>query len=162
VALLSGDRPENAKAVAEAVGITEVAGDLLPQEKVAQVEQLTRESRRVLMVGDGTNDAPALSSATVGLALATHGGGGGIAAEAADVVLLVDDLRRIPEAVTIGRRTLAIARQGIVVGLGLSAAGMVAAALGHLPPVAGALFQEAVDVAVILGALRSARGEKAG
>ena len=161
LALLSGDRKENAAAVAQAVGITEVAADLLPQEKVAHIQALARDSHRVLMIGDGTNDAPALSSATVGLALATHGGGRGIAAEAADVVLLADDLHRIPEAVQIGRRTLRIARQSIVVGLGLSAAGMVAAALGHLSPVAGALFQETVDVAVIVNALRSAGSGKA-
>ncbi len=153
ITLLSGDRAENAAAVARAVGIVEVAGDVLPEEKSEHVARLTKTSRRVLMVGDGTNDAPALSSATVGLALAAHGGG--IAAEAADVVLLADDLGRLPEAVKIGRHTLRIARQSIVVGLGLSAAGMVAAAAGYLAPVIGALFQEAVDVAVILNALRA-------
>lgn len=155
VALLSGDHAENVAAVARAVGITEVAADLLPEDKVRHIARLAAGARRVLMVGDGTNDAPALSSAAVGLALAGHGGG--IAAEAADVVLLVDDLSRVPEAIAISRRTLRIARQSLIVGLGLSTVAMTVAALGHLAPAVGALLQEAIDVTVILHALRAAR-----
>ncbi len=153
VALLSGDHAENVAEVARSVGIDEVAADLLPEGKVAHVRRLGLGSRRVLMVGDGTNDAPALSTAAVGVALAAHGGG--IAAEAADVVLLVDDLGRVPEAVAIGRRTLRIAKQSIVAGLGLSAVGMAFAAAGLLAPTAGALAQEAIDIAVIVNALRT-------
>jgi len=155
IALLSGDHDGNVEAVARAVGIDEVAADLLPEDKVAYVGRLAGAHRRVLMVGDGTNDAPALSSAAVGLALGAHGGG--IVAEAADVVLLVDDLSRVPEAVAIGRRTMGIARQSIAAGLGLSGIAMLLAAAGYIPPAAGALLQEAIDVAVILNALRSAR-----
>jgi P-type E1-E2 ATPase len=155
IALLSGDHAENVAAVARAVGIEEVAADLLPEDKVNQVLRLTQARRRVLMVGDGTNDAPALSSSAVGLALGAHGGG--IVAEAADVVLLVDDLGRVPEAVAIGHRTMRIARQSIVVGLGLSGIAMLVAAAGYIPPTAGALLQEGIDVAVILNALRAAR-----
>lgn len=158
VLLLSGDSAANVASVAGAVGITEFAGDLLPQDKVHRVTTLGAGVRKVLMVGDGTNDAPALSSAAVGLALAAHGGG--IAAEAADVVLLADDLERVPEAVEIGRRTMKIARQSILAGLGLSAAAMVVAAAGFLPPAAGALLQEGIDVAVILNALRAAGGNR--
>jgi heavy metal translocating P-type ATPase len=154
--LLSGDHTANATALAAEAGITRVQGDMLPRDKAARVRELTSAGRRVLMVGDGTNDAPALSAAAVGVALGGHGSGG-IAAEAADVVLLVDDLARIPEAMAIGRDTMRIARQSIVAGLGLSAAGMVVAALGYLPPTAGALAQEAIDLAVILNALRAAR-----
>lgn len=156
VLLLSGDSAPNVAAVAREVGIAEVGADLLPEDKVRRVAALPAGARRVLMVGDGTNDAPVLSSAAVGLALAAHGGG--IAAEAADVVLLVDDLERVPEAVEIGRRTIRIARQSILAGLGLSAAAMVAAAFGLIPPAAGALLQEGIDVAVILNALRAVRG----
>lgn len=155
IVLLSGDHADNVSQVAMAANIQEVAADLLPQDKVAHVLRLAKASRRVLMVGDGTNDAPALSSAAVGLALAAHGGG--IAAEAADVVLLVDNLGRVPEAVHIGRRTMRIARQSIVVGLGLSAIAMLVAAAGYLAPAPGALLQEAIDVAVILNALRASR-----
>ena len=114
---------------------------------------LVDQGHKVVMVGDGTNDAPALSRATVGVALAAHGGG--ISAEAADVVILVDDLQRVIEAIQISRRTLRIARQSINVGLGLSLVAMGIAAAGGIPPVAGALLQEAIDVAVILNALRA-------
>lgn len=153
--LLSGDHTENVHPVAEALGITDARGDLLPDGKVAVVKALEAEGRRVVMVGDGTNDAPALSAATVGIALAAHGGG--ISAEAAGVVLLADDVTRTEEAIVIARRAVRIARQSIVWGLGLSAAAMVVAAFGLIRPTAGALIQEAIDVAVILNALRAAR-----
>ena len=152
--LLSGDDQINSTAVAKAVGIDEAHGDLLPEAKVAYVQRLMKEGERVVMVGDGTNDAPALSSATVGIALAA--GGGGISAEAADAVILADDPTRIAEAIEISRRTLRLARQSIWVGLGLSGAAMIVASLGYIPPVAGALLQEGIDVAVILNALRAA------
>lgn len=157
VLLLSGDHSDNVLKVAAEVGITEARGDQLPQDKVAAVKALEAEGRRVLMVGDGTNDAPALAAATVGVALAAHGGG--ISAEAAGVVLLTDDVMRVEEAVAIGQRTVRIAKQSIGVGLALSAAGMVVAALGYLPPTAGALVQEAIDIAVIVNALRAAGAE---
>jgi heavy metal translocating P-type ATPase len=151
--LLSGDDQANATAVGLAIGTDEAHGGLLPGEKVAFVQRLVKRGERVLMVGDGTNDAPALSSATVGMALAS--GGGGITAEAADAVILADDPTRIAEAIAISRRTLRLARQSIWVGLGLSGVAMVAASLGYIPPVAGALLQEGIDVAVILNALRA-------
>lgn len=157
VVLLSGDHADNVAKIAREVGITEARGDQLPQDKVAAVKALEAEGRRVLMVGDGTNDAPALASATVGVALAAHGGG--ISAEAAGVVLLADDVMRVEEAVAIGQRTVRIAKQSIGAGLALSAAGMVVAALGYLPPTAGALVQEAIDIAVIVNALRAAAAE---
>jgi len=153
--LLSGDRTSNARAVAAAAGIEEVAGDLMPEGKVDAVRRLVAEGRAVLMVGDGTNDAPALSAATVGVALAGHGGG--ITAEAADVVVLADDLRCVPEVIGIGRRTMRIARQSIRVGLGLSGLAMVLAALGFIAPAIGAVLQEIIDVAVIANALRARR-----
>jgi heavy metal translocating P-type ATPase len=151
--LLTGDRQATANAVATEAGISEVHANLLPEDKVTIVARLVDQGQKVLMVGDGTNDAPALSRATVGVALAAHGGG--ISAEAADVVVLADDLRRITEAIEISRRTLRIARQSINVGLGLSLAAMGVAAMGGIPPIGGALLQEAIDVAVILNALRA-------
>jgi heavy metal translocating P-type ATPase len=158
--LLSGDHAENVRPVARALGITEAYGDLLPDGKVAAVRKLEAEGHRVLMVGDGTNDAPALSAATVGVALAAHGGG--ISAEAAGVVLLADDVTRVEDAVMIGQRAVRIARQSILWGLALSGTAMIIAALGFIPPTAGALIQEGIDVAVILNALRAAQGPHAG
>lgn len=153
--VLSGDHASNVQAVADEIGLTDARADLLPQDKVSAIRELVDGGERVLMVGDGTNDAPALSAATVGVALAAHGGG--ITAEAADVVLLADDLRRVPEAIRISRRTISVARQSLAVGLGLSAVAMVFAAFGLIRPTFGALLQEAIDVAVILNALRTSR-----
>jgi heavy metal translocating P-type ATPase len=153
--LLSGDRDSNTRAVARAVGITEARGDLLPPDKVATVRALEGDGERVVMVGDGTNDAPALSAAAVGVAMASHGGG--ITAEAADVVLLADDVTLVGEAIEIAKRTMRVARQSIWVGLALSVVAMIVAAFGYIPPAGGALLQEGIDVAVILNALRASR-----
>jgi heavy metal translocating P-type ATPase len=151
--LLSGDQSANVNAVAQHLGIREAAGDLLPQQKVMVVRDLVDAGEHVLMIGDGTNDAPALSAATVGIALASQSGG--ITAEAADVVILADDLLRISEAIQISRRTMRIARQSIWVGLGLSATAAGFAAAGLIAPTPGALLQEAIDLAVIVNALRA-------
>ena len=153
--LLSGDHTPNVKAIAAEAGIVDARGDLLPDGKVSVIHQLAREGARVMMVGDGTNDAPALSAAHVGVALASHGGG--ISAEAADVVVLADDLSRVADAIVIGQETLAIARQSIWLGLGLSAVAMGIASAGLLAPAAGALLQEGIDIASILNALRASR-----
>jgi heavy metal translocating P-type ATPase len=155
--MLSGDSQANASAVAATIGVDEALGDLLPVDKVAHVAALTHSGARVLMVGDGTNDAPALEHAHVGIALSGHGGG--ITAEAADIVILVDDLARVGEAIAIGQRTMGIARQSIWVGLSLSGIAMIFAAAGTIQPVIGALLQEVIDVAVILNALRASVGE---
>lgn len=155
IAMLSGDHTATALQVASEVGIDDVRAELRPEDKIAVVDDWLRQGHRVLMVGDGTNDAPALSAATVGVALAAHGDG--LTSAAADVVLLADDIGRIPEAVRIGRRTMRIARQSIQVGLGLSAVAMVAAAFGYIRPSMGALLQEAIDLAVLVNALRTSR-----
>jgi heavy metal translocating P-type ATPase len=155
ILIVSGDHLDNVRAVGAIAGVADVYGDLLPEDKVAIIRELVARGETVMMVGDGTNDAPALSTAQVGVALAEHGGG--IVAEAAGVVLLADDLSRVADAIRIGRRTMRIARQSIWVGLGLSALAMVFAAFGALPPVAGAVLQEGIDLAVILNALRTSR-----
>lgn len=161
IALLSGDHAPIAREVATLAGIQEVHGDLMPEDKARFIETLQAAGHTVLMVGDGTNDAPALSTADVGVALAAHGGG--IAAEAADVIVLIDSLERVGEVKAIADRTMRIARQSIRVGLGLSGVAMIVAAFGKLAPIAGAGLQEIIDVAVILNALRTSghpRGDR--
>lgn len=153
--LLSGDRMANARAVGRQVGITEVYGELLPGDKATLVTKFKARGDVVLMVGDGTNDAPALASADVGVALAGHGGG--VTSEAADVVLLADDLSLAADAVAIGKRTMRLARQSIIAGLALSGVAMAFASLGFIAPTEGAILQEAIDVAVILNALRTSK-----
>ena len=158
VALVSGDRPEIADEVARSAGIEHVYADQTPEDKLDVVRAIRGRPglQNVVMVGDGINDAPALALADVGIAMA--GKGATISSETADVVITVDDANRIALAILIGRRSLHIARQSVVYGLGLSVAAMVVAAFGYLPPVWGALFQEVIDVAVILNALRALRG----
>lgn len=151
--LLSGDHTANARAMAARVGIEDARGDLLPADKVAVVRSLVQQGHTVLMIGDGTNDAPALAAASVGVALAGHGGG--VSAEAAGVVILTDDFGRVADALAISRRTMRIARQSVWAGIIASGIAMIVAALGHIAPVGGALLQEAIDVAVILNALRA-------
>jgi P-type E1-E2 ATPase len=155
VLLLSGDRAENVRAIAHEAGIHESRGDMLPEDKVAIVKRLIDDGQTVVMLGDGTNDAPALGTASVGIALASHGRG--IATEAADVILLADDPSRVLDAIMISRRTMRIARQSIWFGLAVSGIGMVFAAAGAIVPIAGAAIQEVVDLAVILNALRASR-----
>ncbi len=153
VIMLTGDHEATARAVAMQAGITHVQAGLLPAGKVAAVQAWRKQIPDLMMVGDGINDAPALASAAVGVALGARGAA--ISAAAADVVLLVDDVTRVADALEISHRTMRIIFECIFVGLGLSAAAMVAAGLGLIPPVAGAAIQEAIDAAVILNALRA-------
>ncbi|MEZ5905958.1 MAG: heavy metal translocating P-type ATPase [Geminicoccaceae bacterium] len=155
IVMLSGDRHDVAEAVAAAVGVDTVLADRSPEDKVDAVRAERAEAVTV-MVGDGVNDAPALAAADVGVAMGARGAGA--ASEAADIVLLVDRLDRLAEGIRIARHTRRIAQQSVVAGMALSTAGMIVAALGHLPPVAGALVQEVIDVAVILNALRAIGG----
>jgi cation transport ATPase len=157
VAMVTGDRAAVANAVGEELGLDRVYADQAPDGKLDIVHSLRSrpDLQPVVMVGDGINDAPALALADVGVALG--GAGATVSSETADVVILVDRIDRVGDAVAIGRRSLGIARQSIVVGIGLSLVAMGFAAVGLLPPVSGALLQEGIDVAVIANALRALR-----
>jgi P-type E1-E2 ATPase len=150
--MLTGDAVEAARSAAERVGIAETRARLDPEEKLAAVRSLA-ERGRVMMVGDGINDAPALAAAAVGVAMGHHGAG--IATEAADLVITVENLERVADTIDLGRRMVTVARQGILFGMGASVLLMAVAALGYISPAAGALLQEAVDLAAILNALRA-------
>ncbi len=151
--MLTGDKAEHARKIAKEAGLDSVEAELLPEDKVANVTALKKHYSPLVMVGDGINDAPALAIATVGIAMGAHGSG--ISAEAADMVLLVDDVHMVGEAMWIGQRMLKIAKQSIYIGLGVSFALMILAAFGKIPAPTGALLQEILDAAVILNALRA-------
>lgn len=155
IVLVTGDRPEVAETIGAVIGVDEALAERSPADKL-EVVRAERRRAPTMMVGDGVNDAPALALADVGVAMGARGSSA--SSEAADVVLTVDRLDRLGEAHLLARRTHRIALQSVAVGMGLSMAAMGVAAAGLLPAVWGALLQEAIDVAVILNALRALRG----
>jgi P-type E1-E2 ATPase len=158
LAIVTGDRAAVADEVGARLGVDKVYAEHSPEEKLDVVRAMQRSSELspVLMVGDGINDAPALALADVGIAMGAAGATA--ASETADAVIVLDRVDRVADAVRIGRRSLHIARQSVLFGMGLSGILMCFAAVGLIPPVLGALLQEGIDVAVILNALRALRG----
>lgn len=152
--MLTGDRTEPAHEVAAVLGLDGVRAELSPADKVAAV-RAERDRAVSVMVGDGVNDAPALAAADIGVAMGARGSTA--SSEAADIVLTTDRVDRLADAVAIAERSRRIAVQSALGGMLLSLAAMAAAAFGLLPPAAGALLQEGIDVAVILNALRALR-----
>lgn len=152
IVLATGDRPEAATAVGALTGVDEVAAGLTPADKLEVVRREQRQAP-VIMTGDGINDAPALALADVGIAMGARGATA--ASEAADAVLTVDQIGRLGEVAALARRARGIALQSVLAGMGMSLAAMGVAAVGLLPAVWGALLQEAIDVAVIMNALRA-------
>jgi heavy metal translocating P-type ATPase len=159
VELVTGDRADLAAEVGAALGLDRVHPIATPQDKAAVVAAARRQGLTV-MVGDGINDAPALALADIGVAMGARGAAASV--QAADVVLLVDRIDRLADAIGIARRTRAIAVSSAAAGIALSLIAMAAAALGHLPPVQGALVQEVIDVVVVLNALRALAPPRAG
>lgn len=150
--LVSGDRESEVRYLADLVGIREVHAGQSPEQKLAIVREETARAN-TLFVGDGINDAPALTAATVGLAL---GEAAAVTGQAAGAVIMKPALESVDEFLHIGRRMRRIALQSAVGGMAVSLLGMALAAAGHLPPVAGALLQEAIDIAAVVNALRMA------
>jgi Cu+-exporting ATPase len=153
-AVLTGDRQSAAQAAARGLeGVNEIAFEMLPADKARWIEEQTRAGRRVAMIGDGINDAPALAAATVGLALGAAGSD--LAAEAGDLILMGDPLAPLPGLLRLSRQMVRIVQQGIYVfAFGVNGLGVVLCAWGVLNPVGGALFHEAASLAVMLNALR--------
>ena len=152
VLLVSGDRESEVRYLAEQVGIHDIYASQSPEQKVEIVRRET-EQANTIFVGDGINDAPALLAATVGIAF---GQASDVTTEAAGVVVMDSSLEKVDELLHIGRRMRSIALQSAVGGMALSAIGMLIAAAGYMPPVVGALVQEAIDVAAVANALRAA------
>ncbi|GAC1499256.1 MAG: heavy metal translocating P-type ATPase [Candidatus Saccharimonadales bacterium] len=149
--IITGDNKATAQAIASSLGITHVHYDMLPADKLKTLEEVRK--RPLAFVGDGVNDAPVLSGADVGIALGARGSTA--ASESADMVIMLDDLGRVAAAMDIAKQTFKIAKQSILVGIGLSVALMLIFATGKFPPLAGAIVQEFVDVIVIFNALRA-------
>jgi len=152
IVMVTGDRADAAETIGAALDLDAVLAEREPADKVDAVTTEQRQSPTA-MVGDGINDAPALAAANVGIAMGARGASA--SSEAADVVILVDRLDRVAEAFSIALRTRGIALQSILAGMTLSGVAMGFAAVGLLPPIAGALTQEVIDVVVILNALRA-------
>ena len=148
--MITGDNRATADSIAKQIGIKTVYAETLPGEKLHALEDITE--RPAAFVGDGVNDAPVLTGSDIGIAMGAKGSTA--ASESADLVILTDDLSRVASALEIAKKTFSIAKQSILVGIGLSLILMVIFATGKFPPIYGALLQEVVDVVVIFNALR--------
>jgi Cd2+/Zn2+-exporting ATPase len=150
--MLTGDRAAVADPIARALGIDEVRADLMPQDKLRLIRELEERHGPVAMIGDGVNDAPALASATVGIAMG--GAGTDVAIETADVALMADDLRKLPDAIALSRFSRTIIRQNLLIALGVIALLAPAAALGFAYLGVAVLFHEGSTVVVVLNSMR--------
>ncbi|MDQ1292858.1 MAG: hypothetical protein QG608_739 [Actinomycetota bacterium] len=157
IVMLTGDRPGPAAQIAEHLGLDDAVAECTPEDKTNRVRAEAANAVTV-MVGDGVNDAPALVAAQVGVAMGARGATA--SAQVADAVLTVDRLDRLADTVVIARRSRRIGVQSAVAGMGMSLVAMAVAAVGLLPPAAGAFLQEAIDVVVILNALRALTGDE--
>lgn len=149
--MVTGDNKQTAQKIAAKVGITDIEAECLPADKVAKLEKL--EHKPVAFVGDGVNDAPVLTAASVGIALGARGSTA--ASETADIVIMQDDISLVADATEISKRTIFIAKQSIMIGIFMSFGLMLAFSTGKFKPSTGAALQELVDVAVIINALRA-------
>ncbi|MFX0091797.1 MAG: heavy metal translocating P-type ATPase [Candidatus Hodarchaeota archaeon] len=154
IILLTGDNERIAKSTADYLDIDQYEANLLPQDKINYIKQLQSNDQKVLMIGDGVNDAPALAQADVGIAM---GSGTDVAIETSNVVLMQDDWRQIPKAIKIGRKTFSTIKQNIVFGILFNIAGISLASAGILTPILAAMAQSLPDVLVFLNSSRLLR-----
>lgn len=150
--MLTGDNPRTAQFIAASLGIKHVIAELLPEDKVARIKELAASGKRVLMIGDGINDAPALAQAHVGIAMGAVGSGAAI--EASDVALMRDEWKQVPEAVKISRNTYRVIKQNLALGILFNVVGISLASLGILTPAMAAFAHAMPDVLVFLNSSR--------
>ncbi len=156
IVMLTGDNAATAKAVADGLGIDEIRADLMPEDKVSAIAELQKQGHRVAMVGDGINDAPALARADVGIAMG--GGGTQAALEAADIVLMTDDLSKIAGARAIARRAYRTVQENLFVGVGVvHVLGITAALMGWIGPIEAAIIHLGPDVLVFVNSVKLLR-----
>lgn len=154
--MYTGDKEARARETMTSIGVDiDIKAECTPADKQVGITTLKKQGLVTAMVGDGINDAPALAQADVGMVFSNEEQTA--SSEAADVVFLGGDLQLLSQAIAIAKRTLRIAKESIFVGIGLSTLGMILAAAGILSPIWGAASQEAIDIAVILNALRASR-----
>lgn len=151
--MLTGDNQRIARKIATEIGIDDVYAECLPKDKIAVLKEMPTDLRPEVMVGDGVNDAPALSVADIGIAMGARGSTA--ASESADMVILKDDLARVAMGVKIAQQTMRIAKQSVLIGIIICTLLMVVASTGVLPALVGAALQEIVDVTSIISALRA-------
>lgn len=154
--MISGDQQSIADKVAQEVGIDQVYAEQLPQQKIEVLDNVPKDDRPVVMVGDGVNDAPSLAIADVGIAMGAHGATA--ASESADAVVLRDDLAKVAAATLIAKETMVIAKQSVLIGIAICTGLMLIASFGVIPTIIGAMLQEVVDTVTILYALRARNG----
>lgn len=150
--MLTGDKKTVAESIAKSIGITEYEAELLPEQKVEYIKKIQKEYGPMAMVGDGVNDAPALAVASVGIAMAFHGATA--ASETGDVVIMVNNMHRVHDALHIAQNVMRLAKQSIFFGMGISIILMVFALFGYITPIFGAMMQEILDIVVIINVLR--------
>jgi P-type E1-E2 ATPase len=156
VVMLTGDTLPTATRVADMLGVDDVFADLLPEDKVKHVEEYRKQGHRVIVVGDGVNDAPALAGANVGVAMGIAGTD--VAIETAGVVLMTDDLGKVAKTMKLGQKTLSIIRQNVIFSFAVNLLGLLLSTQGFISPVLASVIHEGNALVVVFNSLRLLNG----